>query len=237
MFTTPFIPGHFGPALSNELAPLFRLLDSATADLVPSSARNGPARRHFTPRFDVREVGQAYELQGELPGIEQKDLDIEFVDERTLVIRGRTASEHTTAPATEAETGTNKAVEAGEATATSDDASDHSTTTYHKPSVEEEDGYVDAGAESSADGAKTPATENTNAKATEVAHTEKNNQTVVQPNHKYWVSERSVGEFERRFSFPGRVDQEAVKASLRNGILSVVVPKIVAREARRIQVE
>ena len=54
---------------------------------------------------------------------------------------------------------------------------------------------------------------------------------------KYWVSERSVGEFWRSFSFPTSVDIDRVKASLDNGILKVVVPKL-EKEAggRRIEV-
>ena len=58
-----------------------------------------------------------------------------------------------------------------------------------------------------------------------------------QPKYKYWVSERSVGEFHRSFSFPGRVDQDAVRASLKNGILSVVVPKAHHKEAKKIQIQ
>lgn len=222
MFTTPFFP-HFNN-LSSDFAPLFRLLDSATADLVPSSRQQ--AGRTFTPRFDVREVGANYELQGELPGIEQKDLDIEFLDERTLVIRGRTGNETTE---------TDEAAEAAEPPkavdneAANDDVSEKSAN-YQKASVEEE--YVDAGAESeAAEGAKTPAS-TTN----EVAPTAKTKKA-AEPSFKYWVSERSVGEFERRFSFPGRVELENVKASLKNGILSVVVPKIVANNPRRINIE
>lgn len=174
----------------------------------------------------MREVGSNYELQGELPGLEQKDLEIEFVDERTLVIRGRTATEDV--QTNESADKTVAAKEEGAATA--DDASDKSAN-YQKPSVEEE-GYVDAGAESSADGAKTPATP-----VAEQASVVESKKATAEPSYKYWVSERFAGEFERRFSFPGRVDQEAVKASLRNGILSVVVPKVVAKEARKIQIQ
>lgn len=86
MFTSPFLP-HIG-------GDLFRVFDSAMADLVTLSPRQ-PIRRSFTPKFDVREIGSTYELQGELPGMEQKDLDIEFVDERTLVVRGKSARETT----------------------------------------------------------------------------------------------------------------------------------------------
>lgn len=229
VFTTPFFP-HFGPAIGSEFAPLFRLLDSATADLVPSlSQRQAP--RSFTPRFDVREVASSYELQGELPGIEQKDLEIEFVDERTLVIRGKTTSESITTNENEAAE-PNKAIAADEA-ATADNVSEKSAN-YQKPSVEDDE-YVDAGAESSGEGPKTPASPATAAAdATSVAETK---QAEPSPSYKYWVSERSVGEFERRFNFPGRVDQDAVRASLRNGVLSVVIPKVIAKEARRINIE
>ena len=54
---------------------------------------------------------------------------------------------------------------------------------------------------------------------------------------KYWVSERSVGEFHRAFSFPSRVNQDEVKASLKNGILSVVIPKAPTYQAKRINVD
>ena len=234
MFSSPsFFPHAFGPAFTNELAPFFRLIDSATADLVPSSSSHHQApRRTFTPRFDVRELGSQYELQGELPGMEQKDLEIEFVDERTLVIRGKTASENVQSNVEN--DGPVKAVAADEQ-ATADNVSEKSAS-YQKPSVEEEE-YVDAGAESAAEGAKTPASSPGTPVADQASQQVESQKATAEPSFKYWVSERSVGEFERRFSFPGRVDQEAVKASLRNGILSVVVPKVVAKEARRINIE
>lgn len=66
--------------------------------------------------------------------------------------------------------------------------------------------------------------------STEVAKSGKNEGAVEkhkeQPGFRYWVSERSVGEFQRTFNFPGKVDRDAVKASLKNGILTVVVPKL-----------
>ncbi len=50
------------------------------------------------------------------------------------------------------------------------------------------------------------------------------------------MSERSVGEFSRSFSFPVRVDQDAVKASMKNGILSILVPKAKKHESRKIDI-
>ena len=225
MFTTPFFP-RFNP-VGSDIAPLFRLLDSAMTDLVPSSRQ--PVRQTFTPRFDIREAGATYELQGELPGIERKDLDIEFLDERTLVIRGRTGTETNETNETPEAVQSAKAVEDE---AVNDNASEKSAN-YKKATVEEEE-YVDAGAEREAsEGVKTPTSPSAEAAVEPEAKKD------ATPSFKYWVSERSVGEFERRFTFPERVnvDANAVKASLKDGILSVVVPKVATREPRRINIE
>ena len=48
--------------------------------------------------------------------------------------------------------------------------------------------------------------------------------------------ERVSGRFFRRFSLPDTVDSEAVKASNRNGVLEVTIPKRPATQPRRIQV-
>ncbi|KAI5815707.1 HSP20-like chaperone [Pyronema omphalodes] len=53
---------------------------------------------------------------------------------------------------------------------------------------------------------------------------------------KYWVSERSVGEFSRSFNFPGDVDIDRVKATLEHGILKVVVPKMEKKAGRKIEI-
>ncbi|PWW76929.1 HSP20-like chaperone, partial [Tuber magnatum] len=53
---------------------------------------------------------------------------------------------------------------------------------------------------------------------------------------RYWVSERTVGEFQRSFSFPSYVDVDAVKASLAHGILKIVVPKKQSQIAKRIDI-
>ncbi|RKF79831.1 30 kDa heat shock protein, partial [Golovinomyces cichoracearum] len=54
---------------------------------------------------------------------------------------------------------------------------------------------------------------------------------------KYWVMERNVGEFSRSFGFPTQIDQDAVKASMKNGILSIVVPKAKKQEGRKITIQ
>lgn len=64
--------------------------------------------------------------------------------------------------------------------------------------------------------------------------TEKKEET----SDKTWVSERTVGDFLRTFNFPTPVDQDKCKASMKNGILSINVPKVEEKkQSRRIAIE
>jgi len=197
---------------TTSFTPLFRLLD----DFDNYSRTNGgngqrsQVTRTFSPKFDVKELPEAYELHGELPGIEQKDVEIEFTDPQTLSIRGRTERTYTS--------GTPPAglVEGGK-------KPQHITEKGHQPTVEDED-----------------AAKKNESGSTAVAESQQQQQQQQQPQQeqaKYWVSERSVGEFARSFSFPARVDQDAVKASMKNGVLSIIVPKAKKHESRRITIE
>jgi HSP20 family protein len=204
---------------SSSFHPLFRLLDdfdNYRTGTVPSSNNSNSASsqfynamKTFTPKFDVREVGEVYELHGDLPGIAQKDIEIEFTDDSTLTIKGRTERSYTSGTPPSAA----GAIENGSGPAKQIEHKDH------QPTVEDED----AGNTSST-----------------VAKTGNNNNDVAksnEPKAKYWVSERSVGEFARSFTFPVRVDQDGVKASMKNGVLSLTVPKAKKSEARKIQIQ
>jgi HSP20 family protein len=46
-----------------------------------------------------------------------------------------------------------------------------------------------------------------------------------QSQEKYLLSERSVGEFSRAFKFHVYIDQDRVQASIKNGLLSIIIPK------------
>ena len=190
---------------SNDFAPLFRLLDDYN---VQGTGFSNSSVRAFQPKFDVREHKDSYELQGELPGIDQKDVHIQFADPHTLVIKGRVEREYSSDGAHEPQ---------GRITGDVTDASKS-----HKATVEDDN------EESAANGSKNQEVAKSSEKQTQKHH---KNQT------KYWVSERSIGEFHRAFTFPSRVDQDGVKANLKNGILSVVVPKAATHEGKRIVVE
>lgn len=111
----------------------------------------------------------------------------------------------------------------------------------YKVMVEDEDEeFVDAGAEVS-DSEATPATSidaqptiiETPPARQEPREKEKEEE---ESKAKYWVHERATGRFERGFRFPSLVDRDNVKANLKDGVLSIVVPKVEKKE-RRIVVE
>jgi len=139
--------------------------------------------------------------------LNKKDIEIEFTDLQTITVKGRTERSYTS--------GTPPAglVESPKASGAITEGSE---TNNHKATVEDENAE---GAEKS--GAQASAVTKADAK---------------EPEAKYWVSERSVGEFSRSFSFPVRVDQDAVHASMKNGILSIVVPKSKKNETRKIAI-
>jgi HSP20 family molecular chaperone IbpA len=177
------------PFSTGDWSPLFTLLDDY------DNHRSGRSRqttiRSFAPRFDVRETKEAYQLDGELPGIAQKDIDIEFTDPQTLVVKGRVQREYSSSP------------------------------TPPTPPTEEQQAEGSGG--SSSEVVKTGDQQVSTTKAA--------------PKPRYWVSERSVGEFQRAFSFPERVSQDDVRASLKDGILSLVVPKAAPPASKKITIQ
>ncbi|KAL6895754.1 small heat shock protein [Trichoderma longibrachiatum] len=180
-------------APESSFTPLFRLLEdfdnySRENSDIQSSTRRTIA--HWQPKFDVRETGEAYELHGELPGVNKEDVTIEFVDEQSIQIRGKVERTYTagTPPA-------GAITESGEKD-NNKEGSDNKSQVAKSGSPKQKP----------ADSAK------------------------------YWLTERSVGEFSRSFSFPNRVNQDGVTASFKDGILSVVVPKAAKPEPRRITV-
>lgn len=202
---------NYTPSYDSSLSPLFRLLDDF--DSYRSSASQVPASKlakTFNPKFDVKETESAYELHGELPGIEQKDVELEFTDAQTLSIRGRSERSYQSGTPPDRLLGAGK--EQGRITAAEDE---------HRPrkaSVADED-------------------EERAREAGQAVTTGEKKEKKEEPKEKFWVSERSVGEFARSFHFPSRIDQDAVKAAMKNGILSIVVPKAVERKGgRRIEI-
>lgn len=54
---------------------------------------------------------------------------------------------------------------------------------------------------------------------------------------KYWLRERSFGEFSRVFSFPTSVDQDKVEAKFNHGVLDITVPKMEKKGTHKIEIK
>ncbi|KAK5629988.1 hypothetical protein RRF57_005703 [Xylaria bambusicola] len=221
----PFYTVHNNNDLGN-FGSLIRFIDDWDKTFGQPNNRNGQrqGRRQvptFTPRFDVKETEQTYELHGELPGVDKKNVEIDFSDPQTIVIRGHVERIHT----------------AGNPPAGLLDDSAMSGAIANEPHNEEE-------AETRSNKSLQPTVEDEKEGAaatgnkTTVTETPKpeNAAAANEPKQKYWVYERSVGNFSRSFTFSSRVDHDNVSASLDNGILTVVVPKAKKHEGRRIAI-
>jgi HSP20 family molecular chaperone IbpA len=189
-------------------SPLFQLLNDYEAqpeyklhnEYQPVQCPKMQTARSFAPAFDVRELDEGYYLDGELPGVDQSNVEIEFSDPHTLVIKGHTDRDYN-----------------NDANATpSRSASPAGSAGWHQATVEDDD----EGSVSSASTADTAASEPADK---------------AQPH--FWAKERSIGDFQRNFSFTARVDQDSVRASLKNGILSVFVPKEAVPLPKKIRIQ
>jgi HSP20 family molecular chaperone IbpA len=161
----------------------------------PNQTRRSPSSLTFSPRFDMREVNDSYLLDGEVSGICQSDIEIEFVRSNTLVIKGRIRRDY-------------------------------------KDSVPQ--------TASSSDLATSPESDQPTVKGESSAKLSPEEVSKESPpafSTKYWVYERQVGKFKRKFTFRRKVDQDDVKANLKNGILSIVVPKAPVHTPKKIIID
>lgn len=205
-----------------SFTPFFRFLEDVE-NHSRQQANNQPRCRRsaapqWQPKFDVRETDANYELYGELPGVDKDNVSIEFVDAETLVIRGHAQRNYTS--------GTAPAAQLEESPSTSDVSDEEKPKKPHQAIVEDE--FESISNESTASSVSGDAAE-TSPKPIAVAPTAPVNKA------KYWLRERSIGEFTRSFNFTSHVDQDSVAASFNNGILSVIVPKV-KHQARRIAI-
>ncbi|KAJ2985916.1 hypothetical protein NUW58_g5281 [Xylaria curta] len=209
---------------------LVRFIDDWDKHFSQKNASDGQgqtrqARRHvqtFTPRFDVRETEQNYELHGELPGVDKKNVHIEFSDAQTIIIRGNVERTYTSGNPPTRLLGDSAMSGAIANEPHSDDSAETRSNKSFQATVEDEKEQA----------------EGKTATSDAVVQSSKPESPAEpqQQKHKYWVYERSVGNFSRTFTFSNRVDHENVSASLDNGVLTVIVPKAKKPETRRIAI-
>ncbi|KAF2018260.1 HSP20-like chaperone [Aaosphaeria arxii CBS 175.79] len=220
-------------------------------------------KRAFRARFDVRENQEGYEVQGDIPGFEQEHISIEVTDEHTLKITGNTETTKTSEQPAAPEQAPTEPQQSTEAEKTKDAEMDG--VTLNEPETVEsdtssqksyqatvEDDFEDLGAETSSTISehytptedKTPKEPKGKEKAVETTdNAEATVQPVAQPQSptesqdRELVKERNHGSFERTFRFPERIDAGNVRAALRNGVLSITVPKAPAPTIRQITIQ
>lgn len=219
-------------------------------------------KRIVRAHFNVHEHQGGYQVDAEIPGFEQEHIEIEVTDHNTLTLSGNTErkaepqSQPTETaietPAIEAEAHTEfidgvTLNEPDETTAPRAATPTHSDTESHRSyQATVEDDYEDLGAETSSTiSAHTDSEAPNESKGKEKAVEEPAVQQQPQPEapaqqqqqqeeNEEW---RFYGSFERTFRFPERIDATNVTASLRNGLLSITVPKAKAPEVRRILIQ
>lgn len=224
------------PTSDASFAPLFRLLDdfdnysrevqSTKGGRQTRPRQSRPRLPAFNPRFDVRETETAYELLGELPGIERENVNIEFTEPQTITIRGRI--ERSYGPETNNTTASADKETAAEAAQAA--AAAAARRNSHQPTVEDDP------EEQQNTPALTPATTPKTDVATPATQGQEVAKAPTRDEPRYWLWERAVGDFSRSFTFPTRVDHDGVSASLNNGILTVTVPKAKQPATRRIAI-
>jgi HSP20 family molecular chaperone IbpA len=235
------------PAPVPSFIPFLSQVEEILADVEREARRVAHAQRQqrkriFRARFDVREIGNGYEVEGELPGFEQENISIEVTDEHTLKVAGKQSPKETKTEAKASETLTEKldGVTLNEV----DKEDNHSDTASHKshqPTVE--DDYEDLGAETSSTVSEAPSEPKGKEKAVEPpvpqqqAPTPASQEQQQQSQDHNLLSERQYGSFERNFQFPDRIDAAGVRATLRNGVLSISVPKAPVPSIKNITIQ
>ncbi|KAL7269246.1 hypothetical protein RUND412_008100 [Rhizina undulata] len=75
----------------SDIYSLYRLLNGVSCPSTASAVHHEcPARRAFSPKFDIYENEKEFVLEGELPGLSDKSkVHAEFSDAQTLIVKGR----------------------------------------------------------------------------------------------------------------------------------------------------
>jgi len=163
----------------------------------------------IAPKFDVTESESDYKLQGELPGVPAENVVIEFTDPQTLVVRGHADRSHTEGDPSLAP----RSLTSGSG---------------------EESKRIEGGSGGKKEGKKSSLSSSEESSSSK--ETSEESSSSSKPSSKYWLSERSFGEFSRVFSFPSSVNQDKVEAKFENGVLDITVPKSEKSGTRKIPI-
>jgi HSP20 family molecular chaperone IbpA len=226
-------------------------------------------KRALRAKFAVIPNEKGWQVDAEVTGFRQENINIEVTDENTLRVAGNTEwrSEPQAQPEAEAvpalEEATEEPVvqtpdnrmngvtlnepetETEPARSATPDSDTHSHRSY-QPTVE--DDFEDLGAETSSlisTPSKSPAPAELKGKEkaveeprnVETAVTQQPQPEIPAPQQQLQQEEpHPQGSFERTFRFPERIDASNVRASFKDGILHITVPRAQVQQVRRITI-
>lgn len=219
--------------------------------------------RALRAEFDVSQNEKGWQINGHFQGFDQENINVEMLDERTLKVAGNThwQSEKAqpepqlpqieAAPATQ-ETPNEHEVEnttEGETTTSGTATPDSDTASHRSYQATVEDDFEDLGddATSSVSSSSTPAEprepkgkekaiEETTSTETAVVTQPQAEMPAQQPQEQSQQEKRVHGSFERTFRFPERIDIANVSASLKDGVLSITIPRAQTPQVKRIAI-
>jgi len=242
--------GGYGGGIDRDFSPVLNYLDEFDRHF---------SRRHrfvncFIPRFDLEEDAHNYYLYGDIPGATIDAITIEAHSNHTLQIYGKTLRLGVAL--------SQQDQDPEPSTASSDfvhvPISDHSPSHPDPSSSSQPPPPPPAGPNATTNPAPIqgqgqapptfppPPTQPQQQQLSQghphhERHKTFSSQQGGQNTHHILLSERLVGDFHRTFAFPSPVVEDGVKASLENGVLSLVVPKKDAgseeRRGRRVPIE
>jgi HSP20 family molecular chaperone IbpA len=203
-----------------SLGPIFQLLSQL--DSYPQRRSGCPAAqrraaRPWQPRFELGETADAFVIHGEVAGLNQEHVTIDLVSPQKLVISGKSSASAAPAAQQSSEDVTAASDAGSEKTLQSD-----SSRSSHQATVEDDDEADDFEVVGRTSEKSEKQQEKQPAVVQEPEKTTEDN-----------TARRNI-EFTRAFKFSYDVDYEATTASLHDGLLTVVVPKPVKPEPRRI---
>jgi HSP20 family protein len=182
------------PSFAQDISRAFSLLEEPMFNVARRFPASFPTlsdqQSFFRPSVDVVENEKNYVIEAEVPGMKKDDLSVEFLDDGTLIMKGK--------------------IEQGTA------ASNEGMRTVDTSGTTTE--FTGTDTSSDVVAAETSGPVSTGTKPT------------------FWTSERVRGHFQRSFQFPGKIDPENVKASYKDGLLSIVVPKV-ERSGKQVIIE
>lgn len=173
-------------------------------------------RDALAPDFDVRETESAFYLEGELPGVADRGaVRLDWIDRRTLSIDAKIEKVDL-----EAEWGLLRPIRVG-----------------NKPRRPSVSASTSGSSTCSEDSMVVDEQQQQQQQQDEDVKMASIEAQPSKPLVREWLSERRVGHYQRTFTFPTDVDASAIRARLGQGLLRVLVPKVVRTGARSKQVD